>query len=82
MSERTPEKEFEVLKADLMNLFESVANSFKQKLEATRAHGEKTVENLKDNIERHPGISALIGGTVAFGLGVLAVKLWDGRNRR
>jgi ElaB/YqjD/DUF883 family membrane-anchored ribosome-binding protein len=82
MSQRTTEKEFEVLKGDFMNLLESVVNSFKKKLEATRVRGEEVAEDLKDKIEQHPGTTALIGGTVAFGLGVLATKLWCGRNKR
>jgi len=82
MSEKTAEKEFEVLKTDLMNLFETIAHSFKQKLEDTKERGEKVVEDMKENIEQHPGITALVGGTVVFGLGVLAAKLWCGRNKR
>ncbi|MFH0920214.1 MAG: hypothetical protein V1913_07610 [Fibrobacterota bacterium] len=81
MSEKTAEKEFEVLKTDLINLFEAVTNSFKQKLEATRSHGEKAAEDLKDNIEQHPVVTALIGGAVVFGLGMLAAKLLSGRNK-
>ncbi len=82
MSERTAEKEFDVLKGDLMNLFEAVANSFKKKLEKTKEHGEEAADNLKENIEMHPGVTALIGGSVMFGLGVLAAKLWYGNSKR
>lgn len=82
MSERTAGKEFETLKGDLVCLLEAVADSVKEKLEAARDRGEKVAENVKEKIEDHPKASILAGATLMFGLGVLAAKLWNGRNRR
>ncbi|OGS34747.1 MAG: hypothetical protein A2293_03570 [Elusimicrobia bacterium RIFOXYB2_FULL_49_7] len=81
MSERTAEKEFDVLKNDLLNLLGAVVTSFKQKLDNTQIHDGKVTEKPTESSQSHHGMTILIGSTVMFGLGVLAVKLWHGRNR-
>lgn len=82
MSEKTVGKEFETLKKDLVHLIETFTDSLKEKLEDTRDRGERVAEEVKEKIEDHPKTSMLIGASVMFGLGILAAKLWNGRDRR